>query len=192
MNLRTRSSTHIAILTLSAVGLLLAAGCAGGPASGGYLSRTIDADDEAVVLASASRIVARELGSAAVDRARGEVRSSPAEVTARRETGAPRELVGGASTLRRTCSLLVGRSGGSVVARVRVDVERRDTQRGQVQSSVMGMNEGRLGDTPSTEASWESDPRGEIWTRVGRDSSLERAILEELRNEFAPVGASQP
>ncbi|QOJ13644.1 MAG: hypothetical protein HRU75_02865 [Planctomycetia bacterium] len=177
------------LLTLVALAL---SGCAGRPPTEGYLSRAIDADDEGVVLASASRIVARELGSASINRARGEIRSSPAEMTATRETGAPRELVGGASTLRRTCSLLVHRSGSSVIARVRVDVERRDTQRGQVQSSVMGMHEGRLGDAPTTEPSWEAGPRGEIWTRVGRDAAMERVILEALRNEFAPTPATQP
>lgn len=169
-----------------------AMGCEGPAPRERFTSRTLDTADQPEVLQAAEAIFTREFGRVRVDRARGRIESEPLEYQAQRDTGAMRELVGGESTLRRIGTCVVQREGDAVIARVRVDVQRRDTERREVQTSVMAMQGDRLTDRPQdVERGREvSTGQQEVWTPVRRDDALERAILEELRNQFAPAQAA--
>jgi hypothetical protein len=77
-------------------------------------------------------------------------------------------------------------------ARLRVDIERRDTER----QALMQPRSYRLGDTPGQETPIEADAattseQNTVWTRVRRDRKLERALLDELRDQFARLATEE-
>jgi hypothetical protein len=138
------------------------------------------------VLDAAAVILQRDFGRVKVDRAARRITTAPVEFTTERESGTVRDLYRGRSTMRRVAQFDVGRSGGQTVARLRVDVERRDTER-QV---LMQPRPYRLSDDPGQETPIDVDAattaqQNTVWTRVRRDRTLERALLDELREQFA-------
>lgn len=138
------------------------------------------------VLAEGQAILQREFGRVSVDRAARRVVTAPVEYTTSRDSGTARDLVRGSSTMRRSATLDVGRRGDVTVVRLSVDVERQDTQR----QTVMHPQGHRLSDTPGSETPTDRDAatterQNTVWTRVRRDTGLERALLDELRERFA-------
>ena len=144
-----------------------------------------DAEPDAV-LAEGTTILQREFGRVKVDRAARRIVTAPVEFTTGRESGTARDLYGGQSTMRRVAEFSVGRRGGTTVARLRVDVQRRDT----VQRAVVQPEGYRLSDAPGHETPVDRDAattteQNTVWTQVRRDTRLERQLLEELRERFA-------
>ncbi len=165
-----------------------------------HQERVIEGADADLLLAAALPILQREFGRVQVDRHAHRIVTQPVEFTTERESGTARDLYRGKSTMRRKADFMVGRRGGATVARLKVDVERRDTER-QV---VLRPRPQRLGDSPGQETALETDgattgEQNAIWTRVRRDRKLERELLDELRDQCArltavvePAPASQP
>ena len=107
------------------------------PLAGCMDSATVEAEQQRVirdadageVLTAAAAILQREFGRVKVDRAAGRITTSPVEFSTERESGTARDLYRGRSTMRRIAQFGVGAAGGQTVARLRVDIERRDTER---------------------------------------------------------------
>ncbi len=184
-----------AIAACGLLSLLAALGCA--EASDVRLrqqERVIESAAPDAVLAEATSILQREFGRVKVDRVARRITTTPVEYATGRESGTARDLYGGQSTMRRTAELNVGQRGGVTVARIRVDVERRDT----VQRAAMRPEAHRLGDTPGNETPVDRDAattaeQNTVWTLVRRDTRLERQLLEELREHFAQAaGGAEP
>lgn len=169
--------------------LLALAGVAGCTAPGTVQvqeQRVIQDADPDQVLSAAAVILQREFGRVAVDRSARHVTTAPVEFTTERESGTARDLYRGRSTMRRKAELSVGRSGGATVVRLQIDVERRDTAR----QTVMQPRGHRISDNPGEETPIDADAattseQNTVWTKVRRDRTLERALLDELREQFA-------
>jgi hypothetical protein len=172
--------------TLLMTGVVLLSGCA---TESSYRvrpqERVIPCDDPDEVLVVAGRILQREFGRVAARDTRRLV-TAPAEYTTERESGTMRDLYRGRSTMRRIATFEVGRRADRTVARLRIDVERQDTQR----QEVMHPTGHRLSDTPGsatpiTQDAATTEAQNTVWTRVRRDTRLERALLEELQEYFS-------
>ena len=88
--------------------------------------------------------------------------------------------------MRRTAKLTVAQQGDRVVARVRVDVERKDTSRVSAQGHSFNPSGDSPGvDTPINRDAATTEQQNTLWTHVKRDFSLERSILDELRERMA-------
>jgi len=166
--------------------LAVVTGCVDAAAVEGLQQRVIPNADPDQVLTAATTILQREFGRVRVDTMARRIVTGPVEYTTERESGTARDLYRGRSTMRRLATFMVGRSGGETVARLRVDVERRDTGR-QV---VMHPQAYRLSDNPGQETPISGDAattaeQNAVWTRVRRDRQLERELLDELREQFA-------
>jgi hypothetical protein len=178
--------------TLWLVGLLVPLGCTADTLRvEEHQERVIEGADADLVLAAALPLFQREFGRVQVDRLARRIVTQPVEFTTERESGTARDLYRGKSTMRRKADFLVGRRGGAIVARLKVDVERRDTER-QV---VLRPRPQRLGDSPGQETALETDgattgEQNAVWTRVRRDRRLERELLDELRDQCARLTAA--
>lgn len=180
-----------ACLMIACLSACLAVGCDSPgprPAPGELAQRVLSNADPDDVLNAAAIILKREFGRARVDPAARSIETAAVEFTARRDTGTAREFVGGSATLRRKAVLFVGQRGQAVVVRLRVDVERRDTER-QTAFQPRGY---RISDLPGQESPIDRDTatsaeQTAVWTPLRRDSQLERAILTELQERFAGV-----
>lgn len=138
------------------------------------------------VLTEAAVVLQREFGRVNVDRANLRITTVPAEYMTVHDSGTARDLYRGRSTMRRLATFTVSRHQGSPVARLRINVERQDTVRQQ----VMQPRGHRLSDTPGQETPIDHDAattheQNTVWTHVRRDTNLERALLEELRERIA-------
>ncbi|MBL8878524.1 MAG: hypothetical protein JNG88_05330 [Phycisphaerales bacterium] len=168
------------------------AGCAStenraaSPRPGDSLSRTIDSPDVNAVLSEAYDILKRDFAGATIDRDQRVVTSDAVEFSSTRDTGTPSDFVGVPNTLRRIALVSCEPAGSGVMTRVRVDVERRDTQRRQ----IMQRSETQFGDTPRQTAierdAATSSRQNDVWTRIRRDRALEQQILTDIQNRFAP------
>jgi hypothetical protein len=141
-------------------------------------------------LASAATLLQREFPRVRVDRAKSRVTTDPAEFTAHSNSGSARDLVGGRSVMRRIGVLQVNQEGSNVVARLRIAVERRDTDRQQPVRPV-GLGGDVYGnDSPGVTSPLDQDAatspsQNAVWTFIRRERTLERSLLEELRDQFA-------
>jgi hypothetical protein len=177
-----------ALLLTLLVGMTVAwSGCAEGTGTPESMQQRViqDADPEEV-LAAAAQLLKREFGRTRMERGSRVIEAGPLEYTTERESGTARDLVGGRSTMRRVANFSVGQVGAGTIARLRVDVERRDTER----QMIMRPHAYRLSDNPGQETPIEADAatssqQNTVWTRVRRDRALERALLDELREQFA-------
>lgn len=189
---------HLRIVVLPAI-LFALSGCAD---EVGYIptqqqQRVIKDAGADQALAEAAIILKREFGRVQVDPGLRLVTTGWYEYSTDRDSGTARDLYRGRTTMRRRAYLSVSERGGATVARLRIDVERQDTGR----QAVMHPRGTRLGDTPGQETAIDRDAattlqQNTVWTRVRRDTKLESAILEELREKFsrltADVGPAEP
>ncbi len=169
------------------IGLTLPAGCTAPGPTDPMQERIIPGAGPDEVLAAAAGVLQREFNRVRVDRSARRIEAGPTEFTTQKESGTARDLYGGRSTMRRKASLNIGPAAGGTMVRLRVDVERRDTER----QIFLAPQATRLSDRPSDEPSFATeaattDEQRAVWTRVRRDRALERALLEELREQFAP------
>ena len=171
---------------LAVVVLLPLWGCTAGVEAPEYQSLVIDPAPRDVALRAALLVLERDFGRVRAVPAERGLRSDWAEFTTARESGTARDLYGGRSQMRRMARLVIDTPGGRTVARLRIDVQRRDTAR----RAAMRPATGRFGDTtpgtPIDEDAALTDAQSEVWTPVRRDTGLERALLEELRDMFVP------
>jgi hypothetical protein len=138
------------------------------------------------VLAAATPILKREFGRTRVNREGRQIQTEPREYVTTRDSGTARDFYRGRSVMRRQALFSVTRRGDQTVARIRIDIERQDTERQQ----VMHPRGQRLSDNPGQETPIYADAatteqQNTVWTPVRRDRKLERALLDELREQFA-------
>lgn len=163
-------------------------GCTSPTASLDMQQRVIANADPEVVLAAARVMLAREFGRVRVEPEARRIEAGPAEYSTHSDSGTARDLVGARSTMRRKASFSLGRAEKTqVVARLRVEIERKDTQR---QAFMRPPGGERISDTPGQQTPIDADAatsyeQNTVWTRVRRDTRLEQALLEELRERFA-------
>lgn len=183
--------TRAAFLTLAVAGLAAAVGCVQDLEARQFQTRVVDADPD-TVLSAAEVVLRREFGRVAVDRAARRITSGPVEFTTASDSGSTRDLYGGRSSMRRIVTASVSPRGERSVLRMRVDVERQDTARRNAVPS-----EGtRISDAPAYDPVDRdrglTREQSEVWTFVRRDRALERALLEEVQDQFAREPPPQP
>lgn len=175
---------------LSVAGVMALGVCAGCATPGSLRAaeqRVVAGATPDEVLTEAATILQREFGRVSVDRTALRVLSVPAEYSTVRDSGSARDLYGGRSTMRRVATFHVGRGkGGGAVAHLRIEIERQDV----VGQQIMQPRSHRLSDSPGHETPIDRDAattarQNTVWTRVRRDTKLERALLEELRERLA-------
>lgn len=169
--------------------LVIAAGCASPGSLYVHQQSVIRGADAEAVLARATTILQREFGRVRVDQTTRRIMTAPREFTTKDSSGTARDLYRGQSTMRRTATLYISERDNDVVAKLRIDVERLDTTR----KTVMQPRGYRFSDNPGAETPIDADAatteeQNTVWTPVRRDRRLERALLDELRDLFAPAG----
>ncbi len=146
----------------------------------------------AQVLSVATLVLRTEFPELRIDSDERSIESNPVQYTTTRDSGTTRDIVGGETRMRRRAAFVVDPVGGGSVARLRVAVERKDTERRTIASQPragFGHPEGASAIENDTELT--ADQR-EVWTSVGRDSALERALLDEISAPFEPADALEP
>jgi hypothetical protein len=171
---------------LAVIVLLPLWGCTAGVEAPEYQSLMIDPAPPDEALRAAQLLLEREFGHVRVEAAGRAARSDWAEFTTARDSGTARDLYGGRSQMRRMARLVIDTPGGRTVARLRVDVQRRDTARRAAVRPATGRFSDTSPGTPIDEDAALTDAQSEVWTPVRRDTGLERALLEELRDMFVP------
>lgn len=175
------------LLAGAGLAAVLVAGCtAPGPAPRPEQERVIAAATPEQVLAEATAILRREFGRVHVNAEARQVTTDPVEFSTERESGTVRDLYRGRSVMRRAAHFQVGQRGGTTVARLRVDVERQDTER----RAAVPPAGSRLSDLPGQDTPIDRDAattaeQNTVWTFVRRDTRLASALLEELQDHFA-------
>ncbi len=172
----------VALTALTLIGLT---GCAVERERVGFTAREINDAAPEEVLAAAKPVLQREFGRMRYEPSRGRLVCGPSEYVSTTGTGTLSDVYHGRTTLRRTATFATGTRGPNAIARLRVDVERRDTER-----RPMTVREGsRLSDAPGYSAV-ETDAattasQNEVWTFIRRDTQLESALLAEVQSQFA-------
>jgi hypothetical protein len=175
--------------------LLCLAGCQQGLETRTFQSRVIKASPEEVFRA-AQIILRREFGPLTVESDGHRLVSQRVEYRTSSESGTVRDLYGGPSTMGRIAHFAVAQRGDDTVAGLRIDIERQDTTR----QEAFQPDRYRISDAPSQTAierdAATTTRQNTVWTFVKRDRQLERSLLTELQEQFAPEpaepGAVQP
>jgi hypothetical protein len=171
-------------------GLAFAAGCADAVEVESMQERAVPSEDPDVVLTQAAVVLRREFDQVRVDRPARRITTAPVEYDTQSESGSARDLYGGRSTMRRVGTLSVGRRGDITVARLRIDIERQDTARATVlPAPAIPVGDSPGVDSPITRDAATTAEQNMVWTRVRRDFTLERRLLEELSDELARLAA---
>ena len=141
---------------------------------------------------TAQVIMRREFGPILADASAGRIDALPSEYQTSSDSGTARDLYRGRSTMRRSAHFSVHRHAQGAIARLRIDIERQDTER----QEAFQADRQRLGDSPS-QTPIERDAattmqQNTVWTFVRRDTRLERALLSELQEKLAPPPDDMP
>jgi hypothetical protein len=165
---------------------LLLAGCTSATQTRTFQSRVIQTASPDDVFVAAQVLLRREFGRLNIETQARRIVSEPVEYRTSSESGTARDFYGGRSTMRRTAHFALAPRGDGVVARLRIEIERQDTDRRE----VFQPDRHRLSDAPSQTPierdAATSTQQNTVWTFVKRDSRLERALLAELQEQFAP------
>lgn len=166
------------------------AGCTQGLGVNASQTRVFEAANPDDVFNAAIVILQREFGRLTINREGRTILSVPVEFRTAANTGSARGLVGLRSSMRQQARFSVGRRGEGAIARLRIDVERKDTQ----QQRIRQFQGSRLSDAPGRNTPIERDAattqrQNTVWTRVRRDRTMERALLNELHETLAPPAA---
>jgi hypothetical protein len=178
-------------LVLIVAGLSLMVGCAApqaGPPSAASLR--IASPDADAVYAVALDVLRGEFATIRRSPTERRADAAPIEFTAREGSGTARDLYGGASRLRRSAWLLVEPRRDHSRAWLRIDIEREDTARRDALRPTAGRLSDRPGDTPIEQDAATTTAQNTIWTAVGRDRALERALLTAISEQFAGPAAT--
>lgn len=161
-------------------------GCARDVGLSGQQSRVIQSSDPDRVMLAAASILRREFGRVHLNTEARTITAGPVEYATTSESGSVRDLYRGRSTLRRQARCTVGRRGKEIVVRICIDVERQDTARALTMQQPAGRLSDSPGYTPIERDAATTERQNTVWTRVRRDRRLERAILDELQEQYAP------
>lgn len=167
------------------------AGCAEDLETRQFQTRLVSADAD-TALQAAEVALRREFPRVTVDRAARRITSEPLEYTTATDSGTSRDLVRGASSMRRVATCSVSPRGERSVLRLRIDVQRQDTARRDVVQPEQGRISDTPGYTPIERDSATTREQNAVWTYVRRDRQLERAILEEIQSLFADESEEPP
>ena len=165
--------------------LLALSGCSQRSELTGQQARVIEASDEDAVLAAATTLLRREFGRVHAEDDGRTIVTEPAPYNTTRESGTARDLYRGRSAMRRVARFSVGRRGDAVIARLRIDIEREDTER----MTSFQPEATRISDspayTPIDRDAATTERQNTVWSFVRRDQRLERSLLAELQARFA-------
>lgn len=183
------------LVALSGLAALLASGCAAEVGSPTYQQASVPIEDASPdeVFSVARDLLAAEFPRLAADRSTYTIRTEPVEFTVDRDSGTARDLLGGASRLRRYAEFTTAARDGSTRAWLRVMIERKDTDRQVTLTPATGKHGETPAYTPIEVDAATTEAQNTVWTRVRRDRGLERALLRDLQAQFAPpVTADEP
>ena len=171
--------------------LLLPVGC--GPQSelARQQSRVIQVDDPDQILLAATKVLRREFRRMHVDTENRIIETEPVEFSTTRSSGTARDLYRGRSRMRRIAHFSVGRRGQSSVARLRIDVERQDTDRVLTMQPPTQRVSDSPAYTPIERDAATTERQNTVWTRVRRDRRMERELLQELSEQFTLPAAEE-
>ena len=173
-------------LTTFTLFLLLGTGCAQDFAAPRYQTSIIRGAAPDEVFQSAQVILRREFGPLLAEPEAGRIVTQPVEYQTSSDSGTARDLYRGRSTMRRTAHFSVNRHADGAVARLRIDVERQDTARQEAFQPERQRMSDNPGQTPIERDAATTAQQNTVWTFVKRDVRLERELLSELQERFAP------
>jgi len=171
---------------LALVVLSCLAGCSQGLESKRFQTRMIRSTSADEVFNAAQVVLRREFGRLNVEPESRRIVSEPVEYRAASGSGTARDLYGGASTMRRIAELAVVPRDEGVLVRLRVEIERRDTDRRESFQPEHGRLSDAPGRTPIERDAATTTKQNTVWTFVKRDRAIERALLAELQGKFGP------
>jgi hypothetical protein len=172
--------------------LLSLVGCSQGMDTRTFQARVLDGASPDDVLLAAQVLLRREFGRVDLEPGTRRIVSQPAEYQTSSESGTARDLYGGRSTMRRIAHFAVAKRGEGSIARLRIDVERQDTARQEVFRSEPSRLSDAPSQTPIERDAATTTRQNTVWTFVKRDRQLERALLAELQEQFAPKPEEMP
>jgi hypothetical protein len=173
------------------VTVALLTGCVANDARSRLHQLVIDGEPDAVLAAGAT-ILQREFGRVALDKDAHRITTAPFIYTTASRSGTASDLYGGRTTMRRTALFEVSRRNEQTLARIRIDVERQDTQRRRVvHPQGHRISDAPGHDTPITQDAATTEKQNTVWTEVRRDTRLERTLLRELQDLFARRSAAE-
>lgn len=167
-------------------------GCANTAETRRFKTRVIrDADPDAV-FAAVQTVMRREFGRIRLESRSRSFTTDPVAYQTTSESGTARDLYGAASTMRQIARCSVGKRRDGAIVRLRVDIQRQDTR----SSESLRQDQYRLSDapayTPIERDAATSEEQNTVWTFVRRNARLERELLAEIENLFAPEPKSAP
>jgi hypothetical protein len=158
----------------------------------GTQSRLINDTEADPVLRAAEVILRREFGRLQVSAGQRRIVTEPQTYFSNRESGTARDLYGASTRMRRLATFSVAPRDTGAQVRLRIDIEREDTDRRE----AFRMEDSRLSDAPSYSPierdAATSARQNTVWTFVKRDFQLERRLLDELGQQFAPLPEGAP
>ncbi len=161
--------------------LFVEAGCTQGLAARPFQSRMIPSVEPAELFEQGAVVMRREFGRVTLDRERLAIIAEPRRYADARDSGTASGLIGVPSTMRRSATMHIRKRGATIVAELRIDIEREDTRR-----RIGYQQESRLTDAPShtpiQRDAATTERQNTVWTLVRRDRKLERDLLNELRD----------
>jgi hypothetical protein len=167
-------------------------GCSRGLETRTYEARVIRGASPDDVLLAAELVLRREFGRLEKGPAARRIVSRPVEFQTSSESGTARDLYGGRSTMRRIAHFAVARRDDGSIARLRIEVERKDTARREAFQPESGRISDAPSQTPIERDAATTTRQNTVWTFVKRDRRLERALLWELQDQFTPEPEETP
>jgi hypothetical protein len=166
--------------------VVVLSGCTSQMALTNQQARLIEGSRPEQVMQVAARILQRDFGRVHVNCEALTIETEPVEFTTRCDSGTARDFYRGTSTMRRVAYFSVASTACDTVARLRIDIQRRDTERA-ANALLPTHNLGELPNTtPIQHEAATTERQNTVWTFVRRDRQMERCLLDELASEFAP------
>ena len=182
----------IGMLVILGVVVLGLTGCGAGLETRSFQTRVIPTAGPDEVFSAAQVLMRREFGHLKLEENSRRFVTQPVEYQTSSDSGTARDYYGGRSTMRRIAYFSVsGRDGGSVV-RLRIDLERKDTERQEAFQPQVNRVSDTPGHTPIQHDAATTTRQNTVWTFVKRDRRLERSLLFELQEQFAPEPEGTP
>lgn len=149
-----------------------------------FQSIRLETTDLDAVYAAGVDVMSAEFGDLDKDARERVIMIEPEVYQTRSGSGTARDYLGGVSRMRRRAWFRVDPVGAVAArARVRVDLERLDTRRGEFQRTTVQRLDDRPGYTPIQEDAATTEAQNTLWTSAGRDRALERRLLLDLQTQ---------
>lgn len=184
---------RLAAVTLPLFAALWCAGCASPETGMRARAVFLPGADPDTVFDAATAMLRRNFGTVRADRTARTIEAGPSEFTTRTGSGTVRDLYGGVSRMRRRATMWILPREGGTLARLRVVIEREDTER----TSAVPRQDYRLADWPAARTAIDRDAattaeQNEVWTFVRRDLRSEQRLLDALASRFAEPATTAP